>query len=198
MRVSYKFYRKCFRFARFFLGIFYRFAVTGTENLPDGAVLACSNHSSNADPFIIAFAFGIDRHTHIIAKAELFRIPVISQILRRLGMICVDRGILDYSAVKASLGYLKGGEKVLIFPEGTRVSDDDAISAKIGAIKLAERAAVPIIPVHVPRKKTIFRKFRVVIGAAYTVEKTAVKRSQEEYAALTEDLMARIRELGAE
>ena len=196
MKVSYKFYRICFRLARFFIGIFYHMSVSGTENIPEGAALVCANHSSNLDPFFVAFAFGIGRHMHIIAKAELFRIPVISSILRRIGMISVDRDILDMTAVKVSLGYLKNYEKVVIFPEGTRVTEDDLISAKIGAIKLAERAAVPVIPVYAPRKKHLFRKTPIVIGQPYMIEKRKEKRSQEEYENLTIDMMQRIRALG--
>jgi len=196
MKVSYKFYRKCYRAARFFLGIFYRFTTIGSGNIPEGAALVCANHSSNTDPFLIAFAFGIDRHMHIIAKAELFRIPVISFFMRRLGMIRVDRGILDLGTVKTSLGYLKSDGKVVIFPEGTRVASEDAVAAKIGAIKLAERAGVPIVPVYTPRKKRLFRKMEVIIGKSYTIEKTKEKRSQEDYENLTTELMHRIRELG--
>ena len=196
MNNSYRSYRRYYRLARFFIGIFYRIAVIGLETVPDGAALVCSNHSSNIDPFLIAFAFGINRHMHIIAKAELFRIPVISSILRKLGMISVDRGTLDLAVVKTSLGYLKGGEKVLIFPEGTRTSEDDGISAKIGAIKLSERAGVPIIPVFMPRKKPLFRKVTINIGEPYKTEKQSGKLSHEEYVALTDDLMSRIKELG--
>ena len=197
MKVSYKFYRKCFRAARFFLGIFYRFTTTGSGNIPDGAALVCANHSSNADPFLIAFAFGIDRHMHIIAKAELFRIPVISFFMRRMGMIRVDRGILDLATVKTSLGYLKSDGKVVIFPEGTRVASDDAVAAKIGAIKLAERARVPIVPVYTPRKKRLFRKTEIIIGKPYTIDKLKEKRSLEDYENLTAELMHRISELGS-
>ena len=195
MSKSYRSYRRYYRLARFFIGIFYRIAVTGLENIPDGAVLICSNHSSNVDPFLAAFTFGIKRHLHIIAKAEVFRIPIIRSILKKLGMISVDRGTLDFSTVKASLGYLKNGEKVLIFPEGTRVADD-AASAKIGAIKLAERAGVPILPVFIPRKKPLFRKVTINIGAPYKIDKPSGKLSQEQYIALTDELMERIRAQG--
>ena len=193
----YSFYRKCYRLARFFIGIFYRINVSGAGSIPSGAILVCANHSSNLDPFLIAFAFGINCHMHIIAKAELFRIPIISVIMRRLGMISVDRGILDLTTVKESLGYLKTGEKVVIFPEGTRAASDDAIAAKMGAIKLAERAEVPITPVHVPRKKRLFGKINIIIGEPYLVSKQAGKRSNEEYESLTIDLMTKIRKLGS-
>lgn len=198
MKPGYGFYRFCYRIAYFIIRIFYRFDIRGRENIPSGAAMVCANHSSQIDPFFVAFAFGIAYQMHIIAKAELFRIPVLSAILKKIGMISVDRGISDVSTVKKSLGYLKDGEKVVIFPEGTRVFEDDAGSAKIGAVKLAERAGAPIVPVFLPRKKPLFHKIPVVIGEPYIIEKHQKKRAAEDYAELIDDLMDRIKRLSPE
>jgi 1-acyl-sn-glycerol-3-phosphate acyltransferase len=181
--------------ARALFAVFYRIDVSGAENIQDGATMVCANHSSMLDPFIIAFAFGIGHHMHIIAKAELFRIPVLSAFLNKLGMIRVNRSIADIATVRSSLGYLKSGEKVAIFPEGTRVSSDDAVSAKIGAIKLAERAGVPIVPFFIPRKKPLFRKIRVIIGKPYNIDRYDGKRPADDYEQLTETLMLNISSL---
>jgi len=147
------------------------------------------------DPFLIAFAFGINCQMHIIAKKELFKIPLLAQLIRKLGMICVDRGILDAKATKTTLSYLKKDEKVLIFPEGTRVSEDDSVAAKNGAIKIAEHVGVPLVPVFLPRKKPLFRRIPLIIGAPYIVEKPLVKRTQDDYAVLSDLLMGRIKSL---
>ena len=190
-----RFYRVCYYLVRAVFGIFYPMRVIGKENIPPGAAMICANHSSMADPFLIALIFGKDGHVHIIAKIEVFRIPVVSQILRKLRMISVDRGALDGTAAKSTLGYLKNSEKVLIFPEGTRVSEDDAASAKSGAVKLAERAGVPLVPLFLPRKKPLFRKVPLVIGEPYYIEKQAPKRSAGDYARLSDVLMENIKSL---
>jgi 1-acyl-sn-glycerol-3-phosphate acyltransferase len=169
--------------------------VIGKENIPETAGIVCSNHSSNIDPFLIAFAFGLKEQMHIIAKAELFKIPVISQILKKLGMISVNRGVLDAAAVKATMTYLKNGKKIVIFPEGTRVLKDDAIAAKTGAVKVAERAGIPIIPLFLPRKKPLFRKMTMVIGEPYYIEKKGPKRTMENYTQLSDEMMEKIFEL---
>jgi len=195
MRGSNVFYRVCFCLARFGIGIFYWLDVSGRENIPDGAALVCANHSSMLDPFFIAFAFGINCHMHIIAKLVLFKIPVLSAVLRKLGMISVDRDILDTRTIKMTLGYLKKGEKVTIFPEGTRVTEDDSVEAKNGAIRLAEHSGVPVVPTFIPRKKPLFRKIPIVIGVPYPVEKVKGRRTPEEYADLSDILMGKIKDL---
>ena len=186
------FYKVCYCLARVALGFFYWFNVVGKENIPEGAVLVCANHSSLLDPFLIGFAFGIKRNVHMIGKVELFRIPVVSAIIKKLGMISVDRGILDVKTIKKTLGFLGSGESVAIFPEGTRMSEDNAAAAKSGAVKLAEHAGVPIIPAYIPRKKRIFKKFTVVIGKPLMIEKQLKKRVQEDYVKLAETVMEHI------
>jgi len=195
---SKKFYNWCFKYIGPLFHFFRPFDLIGAENKIDGAAMVCSNHSAMVDPFQIALAFGNDTYIHVIAKIEIFRIPVIRTILWKLGMICVDRSINDISSVKASLGYLKIGEKVVIFPEGTRSSEYDANNAKSGAVKMAERAGVPIFPVFLSRKKPFFKKSKVVFGKPYLIEKTGEKRTADDYAKLAEDLMKRVQELDPE
>ena len=192
---SYKFFRIVFRLAAPVLCFFRPFKVIGKENMISGAAMVCSNHSAMIDPFQIAIAFGIDDNVHVIAKIELFRVPVMSTLLWKMGMICVDRSINDIESIKTSLSYLKRGEKVVIFPEGTRLSEFDAHAAKSGAVKLAERAGVPIIPVFVSRKKPIFRKSKVVFGEPYFIERPKEKRHADDYTKLSEELMEKIQAL---
>jgi len=192
---SYPFYRGCFHIARVFLGLFYWIDVRGRDNVPKGSALVCSNHSSNMDPIFVAFAFGIDYFLHFIAKLVLFKIPVVSFFVSKLGAISVDRDMQDIQTVKDTLSYLKKGEKVAIFPEGTRASAVDEVEAKSGAVKIAERAAVPIIPIYIPRKKRWFKKMPLIIGEPYYIEKSEDKRTLEDYNKLSRDLMHRIEDL---
>ena len=192
MKSSYRFYRGCYRIARVLLGIVYGFGVKGKENIPEGATMICANHSSIYDPFFIAFAFGIENHIHIIAKAELYKIPILSTIIQKLCAIKVDRGILDVNTVKETFSYLNKGERVAIFPEGTRRPVENTVTAKSGAIKIAEHAKVPIVPVYIPRKKPLFSKITLVIGEPYLIEKPNYKRTSDDYAQLADTLMSKI------
>ena len=189
MTTSYKHYRFYFCLSRPFIWLFYRLRVVGAENIPSGATLVCANHSSNVDPFLLAYAFSLKHQLHILAKNQLFKIPIISTILRKAGMISVDRNHMDTTSVKSSLAYLKNDEKILIFPEGTRVSSDDASTAKSGAVKLAERTGAPILPVYIPRKKRLFSRVPIIIGEPYYIEKDDQKRKQDDYDRLSDALM---------
>jgi len=197
-KASNKFYRWCFKYIGPVLRFFRPFDLMGSENRISGAAMVCSNHSAMIDPFQIALSFGIDTNIHVIAKIEIFKLPVVSSVLWKLGMICVDRSINDIASVKSSLAYLKNGEKVVIFPEGTRLSENHKNAAKSGAVKLAERAGVPIIPVFLSRKKPFFKKSKVVFGEPYFIEKVKTKRTADDYAILAEELMNKIQSLDPE
>jgi len=193
---SYKFYRACYRIARALFGVVYRTEVRGRENIPNSAAMVCSNHSSLADPIFMAFAFGIGFYLHFIAKVELFKIPVLSTVVKKLGAISVDRDMMDVTTIKETMRYFKNGEKVAIFPEGTRNPKGEALPIKFGAVKIAERANVPIIPVYIPRKKRLFSKVSMVIGEPYQLTKQERKRSVDDYENLSGQLMSIIEALG--
>jgi len=192
---SFRFYRGAYRIMRVLFWLLFRLKFSGKENIPDGAAMICSNHSSLIDPIILAFAFGIDSFIHFIAKVELFRTPVLSFVVTKLGAISVNRGMMDAATLKRTLEYFKNGEKVGIFPEGTRTPNAESVAAKSGAVKMAERAKVPLIPVFIPRKKGLFSKIQVVIGEPYYIEKQEGRRSPDEYPQLAELLMKRIEAL---
>jgi len=195
-KASNQFYRIAYKIAGPLIYLFRPFGIIGKENLRDGAALICSNHSALIDPFLIAFSSGVDRPIHVFAKIELFSIPVVSTVLWKLGMIPVDRSINDITSIKTALNLLKNGKRVVIFPEGTRASVHDEVAAKSGAVKLAERAGVPIVPVFIPRKKPFFVKRNLVFGEPYQIEKQPIKRTAADYTKLSEELMDKIEALG--
>ena len=80
----------------------------------------------------------------------------------------------------------------MIFPEGTRVHGTDSVRPKSGAVRMADRADVPVVPVYLPRDKKLFRKIRVVIGEPYHVHREPGKT----YDDLAEELMEKIWALG--
>ena len=162
----------------------------GRENLPDGGVLICANHSDNMDPLYIVFALGRRRLPQILAKEELLRVPVVGFVLRKIGLIFIKRGGNDISAVRESLKALKSGQTMLIFPEGTR--SEEVGEGKTGAMMLAIRAGVPVLPMYLPRKKRWFRRTPVVMGEAYMPFTEERKPNSEDYRVATEDLMRRI------
>lgn len=178
-------------------GILFPWRVSGRENLPEtGGVVICGNHTSFLDPILVILAATRKRQIRVMAKAELFRIPILNWILKGIEMIPVKRGMSDISAVKESLRVLRNGEPLLIFPEGTRVKGGEEVDGRPGAVVMAARANVPVIPVYIEAKKRLFRKTNVVFGTPYMLEFAGRKPTPEESHRLTEELMDRIRKLG--
>ncbi len=180
-------------------GIFHPVRVIGWENIPEGTAVITANHSALADPLMVVAACGSRYPLRIMAKEELFHIPVVGWLLIKAGIFGVNRGQNDMAAVKRAIKVLKEGCKLMMFPEGTRVKEgEEQQDAKTGAIVFAARAGAPLVPVYVPRKKKWFRRTTITIGEAYLPDVPARRASQEDYQRAADELMRRIYALGDE
>lgn len=165
----------------------------GRENVPQGAAILCPNHTRMSDPFFVVFALGLGIRPRVMAKAELMRVPVIGWLLKKAGVFAVERGKSDVGAVKEALKCLKGGDKLLLFPEGTRHKDGTMDeSGKTGAAMFAVRTGTPLVPIYIPADKKWFRRTPVVFGEPYLPKTESQRGSAEEYKAIARDLMSRI------
>ena len=118
-----------------------RIEVEGVEALPeDGPVLLAGNHDSYYDPVMIGFAARRRRQVHALAKAELWKVPVLSKVLDGMGQIPIDRGAGDAHALDRAIEALRAGACIGVFPEGTR-SRGKELRARSGIGRLA--LAVP-------------------------------------------------------
>lgn len=176
-----------------FMKIFYPYEVIGNENIPEGPAILCANHSNLIDPVLVAIAMDRKKHfAKFMGKKELFNKPILGNILSKMGGIPVDRDQNDIEAVKTTLATLKDGEKVMIFPEGTRQSEDGH-EAKVGVVRIAIKTKVPLVPIYIPRQKKLFKKVKIIIGESYYLESVP----KDEYRRLTDELMENIKILGA-
>lgn len=180
-----------------FFSLFHPCRLAGRERLPEGGGLFCANHSCLNDPICLMLALGPRVQTRAMAKEEFMDIPVLGALLKKAGFFGVRRGKSDVSAIKTALKYLKSGENVLLFPEGTRIRDGvDKYGregeAKTGAAMLAVRSGAPLVPVYIPPKKRWFRFTTVVIGEPYVPQLESRKGSSEEYRAIAEELLERV------
>lgn len=179
-----------------FFTLYHPMKVVGQENIPEGGCLVCANHSSMSDPCFVVVAFSKKRQLHIMAKASVMRIPILGPLLKKAGIFGIERGKADFNAIKTAMKLLKDGKYVLMFPEGTRVRENDNIEAKNGAAMLAVRAGVPILPVYIPVKKPAFRRLTVVIGEPYHIETETRRPSQDDYHRYANELLYKIYKLG--
>ena len=168
------------------------------EHIPDGGALYCCNHTRMSDPLYVAYALGWPRQIHVMAKEEIMHWPVLGLILKWGGILGAKRGGADIVAIKTAMKYLKAGEQLLMFPEGTRHTDGVAGDAKTGCAMLAARTGVPIVPVYVNAEKRWFRRNPVVFGEPYYPQFAGKKPTADDYRVIADDLMVRIKALEAE
>lgn len=178
-----------------FFSLFHPIRAVGREKLPEGGALLCGNHTCASDPFCVVFAVGRRPQCRVMAKDELMRIPVLGFLLRKAGIIGVKRGKADVGAAKETIKALKKGEKVLLFPEGTRVAEGEASSAHNGAAMFATRTGVPVVPVYIPRKKRWFRFTTVVFGEPYVPRYEGRRPTPEDYDRIAGEIMEKINAL---
>ena len=175
-----------------------RIRVEGVENIPPGVCIFASNHVSNIDP--PAMVTAIPRRVSLLAKKEVFRIPILAIALRQAHFVPVDREDREAAAaaVDHAVRYLKQGDSFAVYPEGTRSRDGRLGSFKRGTFVMAIEAGVPVVPVsmagtqHLMRKgsraiqpgEVVVRFGPAVDASQYTVERRG------ELLARVEDLVA--------
>jgi 1-acyl-sn-glycerol-3-phosphate acyltransferase len=127
------------------LRAWFRLHVRGAQHVPaQGAAIVTANHKSFLDAFFLGLA--TRRRLRYMAKAELFK-PALGWLLVRLGAFPVRRGEADADALATARAILAGGGVVVVFPEGTRVDEPDALgSPHHGAGRLARETGAPIVP----------------------------------------------------
>jgi len=189
MKRSFLAYQRVYLIVSLIVALIFHVKVIGRENIPAGAAIICANHSSWADPFLIMTAIRNKEQLHMMAKKELFDFKPLGAILRGIGSFPVNRESADITAVKNTMNYLKEGEKVVIFPEGTRVDKDLSVRAKNGAVRIADKMKVPILPIYIPRRKKTFGKVEMVIGKPYYVNEEGLKLSNDEYNVRAQQMM---------
>lgn len=181
-----------------YLRFWHQFQVLGYENIPrQGPALALTNHASLLDvPALMAA--DIYPESRLVAKASLFKFPILRQVLHAWGAIPVERQGRDTSSVRAILQALRAGHVVAIAAEGQRTRSGRLQPINPVLARIAVSAGVPIIPIGIggsfaalppgrplPRRKPIVMR----LGRPFLLERgteveVAAARIQAEIAAL--------------
>lgn len=178
--------------------------IEGMEKLPDHGVLLCANHSSNWDPLIIGLYLPKNYRLHAMAKAELFKNPILGWMFRKLGAFPVSRGSSDIQSVKTAIQVLKSGDNLLIFPEGTVIRngvgyvDGQPPSAKGGVAMIGVRTGATMVPVFVDGEKKPFHRTRLIFGDPYEPVYTGRHGTAEEMQKIADDLLEAAYALGGQ
>lgn len=133
-------------------------SITGLDNLPEGPALFVSNHEGNFDiPVLLST---IPKPFGFISKKEVKKLPIISMYMEQMNCVFLDRTDRR-SALKSitdTVGKLKEGHSILIFPEGTRSKGQDMGEFKSGFMRIAKDAGVPILPIAIHGTADIMEK----------------------------------------
>jgi 1-acyl-sn-glycerol-3-phosphate acyltransferase len=137
--------------------------VRGRERIPAGVCLFVANHTSAADAPAVVGA--IPRRIAILLKESLFKWPIVGQVFLSAHFIPVNRSSREsaISSVEKATEALKAGQSFLIYPEGTRSPDGRLQEFKKGAVVMAIKAGVPIVPMACSGAHRVMEKHSMVI-----------------------------------
>jgi 1-acyl-sn-glycerol-3-phosphate acyltransferase len=148
------------RLGLFLSGI--RYTVSGGEYISyDRAAVYAVNHASNVEPPILFDALsGLFPRLRVLYKAELRKLPILTQAFDVAGFVPLERGNRDQSlpAIEGAATALREGSSFLIFPEGTRSRTSQLLPFKKGGFIMAIKAQAPVVPVAIEGAAAAMRK----------------------------------------
>jgi 1-acyl-sn-glycerol-3-phosphate acyltransferase len=128
-----------------------RLEVEGSDNIDPGqSYVVVANHLSSLD--IMACLLAVPLPIRFLAKKELFRIPVLAQGMRMVGIIEVDRearGAIHSAVNRQSRELIEKGRSLIIYAEGTRPRNGVMKPFKKGAFTMAIAAGLPVLPMSI-------------------------------------------------
>lgn len=184
--------------------LFYRVRCDGSEKLPkDGPVIICSNHKSYWDPIFIGAVF--KRPVFFMAKQELFKVPLLKQLVTALHAFPVNRQNPDRAAINRSLEILNSGRVLGLFPEGTRCREENRLGKPYNGVALiAFHSSASVLPVaifgtnRIMPEKTIFPRFprvSMTVGDPLYLEESQFAAEKDKLGRATEQIMSSIKKL---
>jgi 1-acyl-sn-glycerol-3-phosphate acyltransferase len=145
--------------------------VEGAEHIQRGrAAVYAVNHASNVEPPLLFHALQeLFPRLRIVYKAELRKLPVLTQAFDLVGFVPLQRGNPEQSlpAIEGAARALREGASFLIFPEGTRSRTGELLPFKKGGFVMALKAKAPVVPVAITGARLAMRKGSLVINPVH-------------------------------
>ncbi len=172
----------------------------GTEHLPqEGGVIVATNHMSRMDTLYLFINPARTDITALVAD-KYKKYPVFNWILDVGQVIWLDRDKADFGAFRVAAEWLKKGVALGIALEGTRSRTGSLQEGKPGAVLLAQRTGVPIVPVGIAGTENYFHdllrlrrpRLRLTFGPAVNVPPLDREKRDEQLKYWTDEIMARI------
>ena len=175
----------------FFIKPIMRVHVDGLEYLPENNdYILCANHKSNWDPIFLAIS--IPNQIYFVAKKEITTWPIVGWLVKKLGVIPVERDGRDLASLKHCIKLLKEDKTIGIMPEGTRTKNIDRANMKDGVSFMALKAKVDIIPVEIISTFKPFRKTFVNIHEPVRLGKYLDMKTKVAMEEMTDEVFTKI------
>jgi 1-acyl-sn-glycerol-3-phosphate acyltransferase len=177
-----------------------RVTFNGLEHLPrDGGLIIATNHMSRMDTLHLFINPERTDITALVAD-KYKKYPIFNWVLDTGKVIWLDRTQADFTAFRVAADVLKSGLPLGIAPEGTRSTTGQLLEGKPGAVLLAQKAGVPIVPVGIAGTETYFKdllrlrrpKITVTFGPAFTLPPIDRSNRDEWLHQQADEIMARI------
>jgi 1-acyl-sn-glycerol-3-phosphate acyltransferase len=176
-----------------------KWSVVGREHLPPKGqpFVLIVNHVKWHDILVVAGTIPLTHIPYWLAKSELFK-PVLGWWLTSMQAISVKRGQSDSAALDAAVASLKQNHVMIVFPEGHRSGTGKLQKGRGGAVRMALRAGVPIVPVAIHGvEKGMGAPITITYGKAWqpVSQSGVINIDPDEMTALTDEMMCRIAEM---
>jgi 1-acyl-sn-glycerol-3-phosphate acyltransferase len=118
------------------------------RQLPSGGFVLVANHPSLIDVVLLLATWPT---LYCVVKGPVMRSPFVGRMLRYANHIDAGDGdaVSGAGVVQGAVERLRGGDPVLIFPEGTRSPRNELGQFKKGAFVIAQAADVPVVPIRI-------------------------------------------------
>jgi 1-acyl-sn-glycerol-3-phosphate acyltransferase len=199
-------YRLIVPLLRVAVKLFFGLRAQGISRIPkEGGFIIASNHPTYLDPLFIGCA--CPRRVSFIAKRPIFFMPLLRSLLWLDECIPVSKGAGDIVALRECVRRLKGGDAIVIFPEGTRSDHGRMRPFTQGAVLIALLSGCPIIPCAIVNAYQAWQMdaplprphwgVEVRFGEPIYVPQKLDGSKEEMLQEVTTNLMMKVKQLGA-
>ena len=184
----------------FLIKVLTRTEFLGLEHLPvSGALIIATNHMHYLD-IPLLFINPVRKDLTALVTTKYKKHWFISWFAKTAGGIWINREIADFAAMQEASKLLKEGYAVGISPEGTRSQTAQLLPGKPGAVLLALKMKVPIIPVAITGTEKAFRRILTLqrphitirFGPTFTLTPVGLENREQMYQQYTDEIMCRI------
>jgi 1-acyl-sn-glycerol-3-phosphate acyltransferase len=130
----------------------------GLERLPAGGAVLVANHISLID---ITCLLARIPEAICIFKPAIRRNPVLGAAARRAGYLGGDGG---HDLIREAAAKVAAGDKLVVFPEGTRTSDGQLQAFRPGFVLIARRAQAPVQLLRITTDSDVLTKGRAIFA----------------------------------